>query len=219
LDPIILEPQQDAKACLVWMHGLGADAQDMVGAAQQLHFSTPVRQVFMNAPMRPVTLNQGMHMSAWYDIKGTSLTDREDAEGIKASAQSIEAVIQDQVQQGLETKNIFLVGFSQGGAMALYTGLCHAEALGGIVALSAYLPLAQEIQPVQCHSTPLFIAGGRFDPIVQPQWTNASEQWLRSKGYQTLFSQRYPMEHSICMEEIQDLQAWLSPLINRSTQP
>lgn len=219
MDPIIREPQTKAQACLIWMHGLGADANDMSGVAAQMNWSTTsVRHVFMNAPIRPVTINNGMRMPAWYDITGTTLTAREDEAGIRASAADISETIRQQYEQGIPQTNIYLCGFSQGGAMALYTGLQETESLGGIIALSAYLPLAHSIIPQQSRETPIFIGAGRFDPIVLPQWTDASEQWLRSSGYQQLTSHRYAMEHNICMEEISDLQNWLEPLLARSTQ-
>lgn len=217
MEPIIQEPSTPARACVIWMHGLGADAQDMRGLATQMQWgSHAVRQVFMNAPIRPVTLNNGMAMPAWYDITGTSLTDREDQEGIHASAETISAMIAAQVAQGIPHSRIFLAGFSQGGAMALYTGLLASNALGGIVALSAYLPLSQSIQPKQYHQTPFFIGAGRFDPVVLPQWTDASELWLKQHNFHNLRSFRYPMDHSICLEEVRDLEKWFMPLLEES---
>ncbi|MCC5791198.1 MAG: carboxylesterase [Legionellaceae bacterium] len=213
------EPSHTARASIIWMHGLGADASDMQGLAAQMDWSaTAVRHIFLNAPQRSVTINQGMLMPAWYDITGTQLTDREDENGIMASAQTISALIHDQIQQSIAPENIYLAGFSQGAAMALFSGLREKNALGGIIALSGYLPLAATLKPLQCHSTPMFIAAGRFDPVVLPQWTQASENWLRQQGYEQLSSYRYPMEHSICLEEIRDLQNWFNPLFSRSTR-
>jgi len=217
LEPIIQEPSLPASACVIWMHGLGADAQDMLGLATQMHWgSHAVRQVFMNAPIRPVTLNHGMAMPAWYDITGTSLTDREDEDGIRASAETISTMIAKQVAQGISQNRIFLAGFSQGGAMALYTGLLASGALGGVAALSAYLPLSQTLKPRQYHQTPIFIGGGRFDPVVLPPWTDASEQWLKQHNFHNIHSFRYPMEHSICLEEVRDLEQWFMPLLEES---
>ncbi len=147
MNTVVIEPVQKAQACMIWMHGLGAGADDMAGLAKQLPLKhMPVRHVALNAPVRPVTLNQGMSMPAWYDITGFSLTDREDKAGILASEQIILDVIKAQIADGFSPSTIFLAGFSQGGAMALFTALRTEVALGGVIALSAYLPLASECE-------------------------------------------------------------------------
>ena len=214
MSPIIKEPQSPAQACVIWMHGLGADANDMLGLATQMQWSdVATRHIFLNAPMRPVSINNGYTMPAWYDITGTGLTDREDREGICSSAMGISKIIAEQRAQGIASEFIFLCGFSQGGAMALYTGLHEQQRLGGIVALSAYLPLAASITPLQAQDVPIFFAAGTLDPLVLPQWSNASEQWLREQNYKQISSHRYTMEHSICAQEISDLQQWIDPIL------
>lgn len=214
MDPIIKEPSSKAKACIIWMHGLGADAQDMLGLATQMQWSSvATRHIFLNAPTRPVTINHGMSMPAWYDICGTALTDREDSDGIRNSAAFISKTIAQQRAQGIHSKAIFLCGFSQGGAMALYTGLHEEPPLGGIIALSAYLPLAASIKPQQSNAVPIFFAAGSLDPVVMPQWSDASERWLREQGYQNLCSQRYAIQHCISTQEIVDLQLWIDPIL------
>ena len=218
LNVYIKEPQQPARACVIWMHGLGADGNDMVGVANQLPMTEPVRHVFIDAPVRPVTLNNHMPMRAWYDIVGMKLTDREDNDGLKRSEGMIRQIIEQQVADGFHSDQIFLAGFSQGGAMALFTGLRSAVPLAGIVTLSGYLPLAVECDPVMVNkSTPVFIAGGRFDPIVLPAWTKQSLDWLQSRGFQHLAWHDYSMEHSICAEEIRDLANWFTAHISSST--
>lgn len=209
LNVYVKDPQQQAQACVIWMHGLGADAQDMMGVATELPLTVAVRHVFIDAPVRPVTLNNHMPMRAWYDIVGMKLTDREDSEGIKQSAALICQVIDSQLAEGFMSQQIFLAGFSQGGAMALYTSLHSAIPLGGVIALSAYLPLASACQIVLSPNTPMFIAGGLHDPLVLPAWTNQCINGLRAVGFKQIESREYPMEHAICAEEIRDIAKWL----------
>lgn len=208
------EPQQQAQACVIWMHGLGADASDMMGLADQLPIhDVAIRHVFIDAPHRPVTLNGGMVMPAWYDILGMKLVDREDKNGIEQSEQLIRKVIESQLNDGFKSTQIFLAGFSQGGAMALYTALHMNSLLGGVIALSSYLPLAAETKPSLDKNTPFFMASGQFDPLVLPQWSQQSKDWILSNGYEAVSFHQYPMEHSICFEEIKDLSFWLSKQI------
>jgi phospholipase/carboxylesterase len=194
------------------MHGLGADAQDMAGLAAQLPVGYPVRHVFLDAPIRPVTLNNRMPMRAWYDIIGLTLSDREDSEGIKQSEEFIREIIQRQAEQFTFDK-IYLAGFSQGGAMALFTGLHTKERLGGIIALSAYLPLASNCEAKLDKKTPFFMANGLYDQVVSPLWTKESVNIMKQKGFQDIMYKEYPMEHSICAEEAKDLAQWLTKKI------
>lgn len=210
----IKDPQQQAQACVIWMHGLGADGNNMAGVANQLGMTTPVRHVFIDAPVRPVTLNNHMPMRAWYDIVGMKLTDREDRDGLMRSEGMIHQIIENQLTDGFKPNQIFLAGFSQGGAMALFTGLRSTAPLAGIITLSGYLPLSSECDPVIVNNTtPIFIAGGRFDPIVLPAWTKQSFDWVQSRGFEQVAWHEYPMEHSICAEEIHDLSHWLTARI------
>lgn len=206
----IKEPQEKARACIIWMHGLGSDASDMMGLAAELTLKDlPLRHVFLDAPSRPVTLNGGMVMPAWYDILGMDLVDREDKEGIEGSELKIRQVIDEQLTSGFDADKIFLAGFSQGGAMALYTALHFKGTLGGVIALSAYLPLVDQAKPQLDKGTPFFMGSGQFDPLVLPGWTQLSKEWLVANGYERIASYQYPMEHSVCFEEIQDLSLWL----------
>lgn len=203
------ESQDKAQACVIWMHGLGADASDMAGLADQLLLkSVAVRHVFIDAPTRPVTLNGGMVMPAWYDILGMEFADREDKVGIEQSQALIRQVIEAQIKDDFNLSQIYLAGFSQGGAMAIHTGLNTAGRLGGVIALSAYIPLAQHTKPVLDKGTPFFMGGGQFDPLVLSKWTHESRDWLVNQGYSVTFHQ-YPMEHSVCYEEVKDVSSWL----------
>lgn len=204
------DPKERAQACVIWMHGLGADAADMSGLAAQLPIQdVALRHVFIDAPTRAVTINGGMSMRAWYDITGMDITSREDSEGITASHQEILAVVNQQLEAGFKPAQIYLAGFSQGGAMAFYTGL-HLPQLGGIISLSAYIPIITSCKPILAKNTPLFIANGHYDPIVWPAWTQASIRWLASQGFNEIEHHEYPMEHAICAEEIQALSRWLT---------
>ncbi len=218
LNPNIIEPAAKASACIIWMHGLGADAEDMRGLARELAVPSPIRHVCLNADKRPITINQGMAMRAWYDILGFELAAREDSAGILASQAMIEQVIQAQLQDGLAPQQIYLAGFSQGGAMALWTALQTPRTLGGVIALSAYLPLAQSCQFLLAQTTPMFIGYGTRDTIVKPEWTQQSIQWLRQRGFLELAVHAYPMEHTICNEELQALRHWLQTTIPLHTQ-
>lgn len=209
MNAVVIESEKKAEACVIWMHGLGASADDMAGLASQLPLKVPMRHVALNAPIRPVTLNQHMPMPAWYDIVGMKLTDREDHAGILESEHIILNAIEQQVAEGFTHKQIFLAGFSQGGAMALFTSLHAMPTLGGVIALSAYLPLASACEVKLNLKTPVFIGSGRFDPMVLPAWTAQSVAWLKQKGFEHITVHDYPMEHSVCIEEIRDIAVWL----------
>lgn len=209
----IREPEEPAQACVIWMHGLGADASDMSGLVDQLPLTVPVRHVFVNAPIRPVTLNNNMPMRAWYDVIGMKLSDREDRDGILQSERLICEVIKSQCADGFQASHIFLAGFSQGSAMALRTGLQCNDRLGGVIALSGYLPLALDCDPKLDRQVPVWMAAGRFDPVVQLSWTKHSFDWLLSHGFERVTWHDYPMAHTICAQECHDLARWLSSII------
>jgi len=204
------ESQKTEKTCIIWMHGLGADAQDMHGLSTQLKLPASVSHICLDAPVRPVTLNNNMPMRAWYDITGMQLTDREDATGILQSEALILSAIDKQLADGFQHHCIFLAGFSQGGAMALFTALRLSERLGGIIALSSYLPLVSQVTFAQPTQTPIFSAGGLHDPMVLPAWTKMSVAHMQEKGYQAISMHEYSMEHAICYQEVVDLSAWIS---------
>lgn len=210
----IKNPAGKAEACIVWLHGLGSNAEDMAGLANELTLTEPIRHVFVDAPVRPVTINNRMPMRAWYDIVGTNLNDREDREGIFQSKDLITDVIDAQIAEGFESHQIFLAGFSQGGAMALFTGLQMPSPLAGIIALSAYLPMPSACAMTLDTRTPLFFAIGQYDTIVLPQWSNLSLTPLLNKGYTHISKHEYPMEHTVCLEEIQDLSRWIHAQMN-----
>jgi phospholipase/carboxylesterase len=205
----IKEASEPASICIIWMHGLGSDADNMRALAKELPITFPVRHVCLEAPVRPVTFNNHMPMRAWYDVTGFTLSDREDEEGIFRSVELIHAAIDAQLQLGFQEKQIFLAGFSQGGAMALIAGLCSSYALGGILSLSSYLPLSATLQATLPVSTPIFFGVGLHDQVVLPAWTSHAIAWLHAHGFERVQTHHYPMEHTVCFEEINEMASWL----------
>lgn len=213
LETIEINPASPATACVIVLHGLGADGNDFVPVAHELDLRSAgaVRFVFPHAPTRPVTINGGYVMRAWYDILGTDLVRREDEAGLRASQAQIDALIAAEVARGVPASRIVLMGFSQGCAMALMTGLRHPERLAGIVGLSGYLPLA-DTTAAERHTAnadvPIFLAHGRVDPVVPLARAVASRDALQALGYAPEWHE-YAMPHSVCAEEIADINRFL----------
>jgi phospholipase/carboxylesterase len=213
LETIDKQTGPDPRSSVIVLHGLGADGNDFVPVAKELDLRAAgdVRFVFPHAPVIPVTINGGYQMRAWYDILGADLVQREDEAGLRSSLAQVEMLIEREKSRGIPAGRIVLAGFSQGCAMALLTGLRHAEKLGGIVGMSGYLPLAATTA-AERHaantSTPIFLAHGRMDPVVPLDRAIASRDALEAIGY-TVEWHEYPMAHSVCVEEIADLNRWL----------
>lgn len=201
-------------ASIIVLHGLGADGSDFLPISEELDLSTvgPVRFVFPHAPTRPVTINGGYVMRAWYDILTPDLVGpREDEAGLRASQALVEGLIEREVQRGIPASRIVLAGFSQGCAMTLLAGLRHRERLAGLVCLSGYLPLAATTAAERSAANadvPIFLAHGRGDPVVVFPRATASRDALLALGYAVEWHE-YAMPHSVCMEEVADLNAWL----------
>jgi phospholipase/carboxylesterase len=213
LDAVEIETAPTPTASIVWMHGLGADGHDFVDVVPELHLPARpgVRFVFPHAPMRPVTINGGSVMRAWYDIRDAGGVRREDAGGVRASQKAIEALIQREKARGVPAASIVLAGFSQGGAMALHTGLRHAERLAGVMALSCSLPLADTVAAEGApanRDVPIFMAHGTHDPMIPMARARRAYETLTGLGYRVEWHE-YPMPHSVCPEEIADITAWL----------
>lgn len=213
LETVEVEPGTAADAAVVLMHGLGADGHDFEPVASELSLGPgrAVRWVFPHAPVRPVTINRGSRMRAWYDILGFDRGAGEDAEGIRASAASIGALVEREKQRGIPADRIVLAGFSQGGALALHTGLRQPERLAGVMALSTYLPLATTL-PSEAHpanaATGVFMAHGTWDNVVPLALGERSRDLLRERGYDVEWH-TYPIPHSVCAEEIAQMRDWL----------
>jgi len=213
LEAIEIETGAAPRAAVIWMHGLGADGHDFEPIVPELELdgAPPIRFVFPHAPMRPVTINGGMVMRAWYDVMNQSGVRREDVAGVRASQRDIEALIARENARGITAARIVLAGFSQGGAMALQTGLRYPERLAGLAALSCFLPLGDTL-PAEASSAnrdvPIFMAHGRRDPMIPIARGQDSRDRLLALGYRVDWRE-YPMPHSVCVEEIADLSTWL----------
>jgi phospholipase/carboxylesterase len=210
--PIILETGKQPQHSIIWLHGLGADGQDFVPIAGELELPVAVRFIFPHAPMRPVTINGGFVMRAWYDIAGSSMDAQQDTAGIRASQSLVEALIAQEVARGIAPGNIFLAGFSQGGAIALHTALRQAAPLGGVLALSTYLPLADSVARevlAGTRATPIFMAHGRSDPVIPCALGSVSRDALLKFGYAVEWHE-YAMQHSVCDAELRDIEVWLT---------
>ncbi len=220
LPHIILDTGEDPQRSIIWLHGLGADGEDFVPIAQEMPLPFAVRYIFPHAPMRPVTINAGYVMRAWYDIiaaapasgLGAAGNAVQDEAGIRASQAEIENLIAQEKHRGVTARHIVLAGFSQGGAIALQTGLRHAEQLGGILALSTYLPLAATLAreaSAAALRTPVFMAHGRDDSVIPYALGRASAQQLAGAGYEVEWRE-YAMPHSVCPDEVTDIGCWLA---------
>ena len=210
-----LESGRNPRHSIIWLHGLGADGSDFAPLADQLKLPVPIRYIFPDAPPRPVTINGGMVMRAWYDIAAPDIDARQDAAGIRASQSLIEELVVREVGQGISQENIYLAGFSQGGAVALHTALRQTVPLGGVLALSTYLPLADRAEDealAATRNTPIFMAHGRSDPVIPCALGQRSRDALLRLGY-TVEWHEYPMPHSVCEAELRDIGDWLSQRI------
>lgn len=213
LEAVEIETAASPDASVIWLHGLGADGHDFEPVVPELRLPPTLRLrfVFPHAPVRPVTLNMGMRMRAWYDILQLG-GGPEDEAGVRASQGMVEALIERERSRGVAARRLVLAGFSQGGAIALHTGLRHGQRLAGILALSTYLPLAGSLQAERSEANrdvPIFMAHGEFDDIIPITRAQQSRQALAAQGY-ALQWHSYPMPHSVCGEEIADIAAWLA---------
>ena len=199
-------------ASVIWLHGLGADGHDFAPIVQELHLPFPVRYILPHAPVLPVTINGGYRMPAWYDIFSTDITAIEDEAGIRTSEAAIAQLIRQENARGIPTVRILLAGFSQGGAIALHTGIRYPERLGGIIALSTYLPLHQALdaeRSIASAGIPIFMGHGNDDDIVLPGHARASRDLLLSKGVPVAWHE-YAMPHSVCTQEIADIRRFMA---------
>jgi len=213
LETLQMQSTDAPGASLIVLHGLGADGHDFVPIAQELDLAAVggARFIFPHAPMRPVTMNGGYVMRAWYDIAGTPQARNEDEAGLRESQALIDALIRQERERGVPASRIVLMGFSQGCAMTLLAGLRHGERLAGLVGLSGYLPLAERTAAERSAANadvPIFLAHGRDDPMISIDRALASRDALQTLGYAVEWHD-YAMPHSVCMDEIDDLNHWL----------
>jgi phospholipase/carboxylesterase len=202
---------ESPRGSVIWLHGLGADGHDFEPIVPELRLPAdmPLRFVFPHAPVRPVTINGGMAMRAWYDILSLESAGRADAKGVHESTALLEALVSREIERGMEPGNIVVAGFSQGGAIAINAALHSKVRLAGLMALSTYIPLPGDLEASAGNrETPVFMAHGRFDPMIQMQWGRASAERLVKAGFAVEWHD-YPMAHAVCPDEIDDIRAWL----------
>jgi phospholipase/carboxylesterase len=213
LERITVEPKESATACVIWLHGLGDSGAGFapVVPVMGLPNNHTIRFVFPHAPERPVTINQGYVMRAWYDIKSMDLHNRADMTGVLESEADIRALIQEQIDAGIPANKIVLAGFSQGGVVGLFSGLRYDQTLAGIMALSCYLPTADKL-PTELHAanknTPILQHHGEQDDVVPMSSGKMAHDLLKAHGYSTAW-RAYRMPHSVLPEQLQDIAKWL----------
>ncbi len=213
-DPVIIETNANPTAAIIWLHGLGADGFDFVSIVDQLKLpkDMAIRFIFPHAPEQAVTLNQGMFMRAWFDILGLDRNSKQDVTGIQTADKNIQALIAEQIAQGIPAYKIILAGFSQGGAMALHTGLRYPEKLAGIMGISTYLPVADHLA-TEKHSandaTSILIAHGTEDAVLPLSYAESTKEYLSNLNYHIDWHIYPGLEHSVCLEEINDISKWI----------
>jgi len=204
--------------CVIWLHGLGADGHDFEPIVAELNLpeTLSIKFIFPHAPMIPVTINNGYIMRAWYDIKAMDIGSAQDEAGVRLSQKSLEAMLDEQIAQGIPAQNCVLAGFSQGGAIALQAGLRLNKSLAGIMALSTYLPLAETLESEkseQNKNVSIFMAHGDSDPVVRPELAYLSRSRLEQQGYMPEWKEYRHMQHGVCAEEIEDISRWLTKVL------
>jgi phospholipase/carboxylesterase len=213
LETVEIAPRGAAELAVIWLHGLGADGHDFEPIVPELRLRRAVRFVFPHAPIRPVTINNGLEMRAWYDIVGFDASAEDDA-GIRASASAVARLVDREVERGVAAERIVLAGFSQGGAIALQLGLREPRRLAGVLALSTYLPLAATLAREKSAASaglPIFMAHGEYDPVIPVAQAETSRRILEREGYAVDWHV-YPMPHAVCAPEIAAIGAWLDGL-------
>jgi len=216
LPHITKETSANPTASIIWLHGLGADGHDFEPIVSELGLpdDLAVRFIFPHAPAMPVSINGGYIMPAWYDVKQQDLGIEHDSDGVHASAVSIQLLIDQEIMRGIPANRIILAGFSQGAAMALYVGLRQTESLAGLMVLSGYILLPDEFASLSANNlqAPVFMAHGVHDPVVLFEWGESSYRKLQEKGCAVAWHS-YPMEHSLCDAEINDIGKWLTTIL------
>jgi phospholipase/carboxylesterase len=213
LETIEINPSTAPKTSIIWLHGLGADGHDFVDIVPQLNLPKEfaIRFVFPHAPIRPVTINAGFKMRAWFDLYGLDADSPQDEPGIKQAQQLTEQLINQELSLGIPSERIVLAGFSQGGAVALQCGLHYPQQLAGILVLSGFLPLADKLNTIN-KSVPIIMAHGEYDDVVPIKFGELSKNKLIEHGCKVSWHS-YPMGHQVCLEEIHDISYWLRDIL------
>ena len=207
--PLAIEPPAPAASCVIWLHGLGADSSDFCSIIHEFNLPADhhTRFIFPDAPLRSITINGGMQMRGWYDITNMDFNQRQDQNGVLASAELVWQLLAEQVQSGIKSENIIIAGFSQGAALSFYSGLCCPQKIAGIVALSGYVPISAHFKAQHSEvnlTTKIFQAHGLYDPVVSFHFGEQSHKLLQELGYNVSFN-TYAMEHTLCTQEIDDI--------------
>ena len=217
LDALQIDTGPEPKHTVIWLHGLGASGHDFASVVPEFVFSkeTPVRFIFPHAPELPVTINGGMVMPAWYDILAMDIDRKVDTQQLRKSSDLVAKFIEQEIARGVASENIIIGGFSQGGAVAYELALSYPKRLGGLFALSTYFATADSINLSEVnHNLPIFVAHGSFDPVVAETLGQAAVKRLQEMGYQPEY-QSYGMEHSLCLEEVRDMDTFLTKLVTK----
>jgi len=215
---IVVEPSVTASSAVIWLHGLGADGHDFEGILPQLNLpkNHSIRFIFPHAAVQPVTVNNGMAMRSWYDIYSMSIDEKVDIEGINQSANIVNELIEQQIASGINANKIVLAGFSQGGLVVLHCALHNQLSLAGVLALSTYYPAVCKQQKIAENKVmPIFMAHGTFDPVIPLAVAQKSKVFIESLKFNVQW-QTYPMEHSVCMPEIEAITKWLTEQLDLS---
>lgn len=218
LEAVTIEPKKAANACIIWLHGLGADGHDFKDVIPNLGLPANhgIRFIFPHAPTLPVTINAGMVMPAWYDVAAIDLEAVQDEAGIKKSESAVIELILENIRQGISSERIILIGFSQGGALALYTALRFPQPLGGVASLSAYLPLHDKLMHERHAANEhldIFMGHGFMDPIVSYWIGQKSMAYLQGAGFDPKWH-AYPMVHTVCLTELNDIGKWIREVLS-----
>ncbi|PSW04326.1 alpha/beta hydrolase [Photobacterium lipolyticum] len=216
LSCVEVEPNVEATATVIWLHGLGANGHDFEAILPDLKLpqNAPVRFIFPHSPSMPVTINGGIVMPAWYDILEMGAGRKLNTDQLLHSASQVAALIEREIERGISSERIVIVGFSQGGAVAYQTALSFPKKLAGLLALSTYFPTADSIEFAECNrALPIEIMHGRFDPVVLSTMGLEASKTLENAGFKPNW-RTYPMEHNVCLEQIQDISAWLKYILN-----
>jgi phospholipase/carboxylesterase len=220
LSTIEIQPTSTHRYSVIWLHGLGADGHDFEGIVPELHLNaaSAIHFIFPNAPVQPVTINGGMKMRSWYDILEKSLVTKVDMAGIYQSAGLVNQLIGQEQHKGIPSEHILLAGFSQGGLIALHAGLRYPHRLGGIIALSTYLPTIEQLKTERAranNATPIFMAHGIIDSVVAVEAAKTAYDALRMMGY-VIEWHDYVMNHSVCREEVEHISAFINSIFNEA---
>jgi phospholipase/carboxylesterase len=208
-DTVEVVTGEEPVGSVIWLHGLGADGHDFEPIVPELRMPVPLRFVFPHAPVAPVTINGGMAMRSWYDIRSFDAEGRADREGVLASSAFLDSLIEREIERGIPANRIVVAGFSQGGAVAIHTALTTKHDIAALMALSTYVALPDAVeQAVARKDLPIFMAHGSFDPVLQLAWGRASADRLMESGYSVDWHE-YPMAHAVCPQEIAAIRDWL----------